>query len=78
MRSNRAELWAQRVREFTTSPHPNLFVNEGLAGDESGRFLRPCGDDRIRTDDPLVANQVLCQAELRPQRSQHCRTTLTP
>ena len=26
-----------------------------------------CGDDRIRTDDPLVANQVLCQTELRPQ-----------
>lgn len=43
------------------------------SGQRTHRFLRCCssvptsGDDRIRTDDPLNANQVLCQAELRPR-----------
>ncbi len=54
---------------------PTSLVQGHFGGDESGKIHRPCGDDRIRTDDPLVANQVLCQAELRPQWSQHCRAT---
>ena len=43
----------QRSPSKTTSHQDRSFVG--------------CGDDRIRTDDPLVANQVLCQTELRPQ-----------
>ena len=38
------------------------------------RTKRVCGDDRTRTDDPLVANQVLSQLSYVPLGWRKCRT----